>query len=372
MAVGTDPGKLYLVDTKTHATRWQAKIDGVAGLSFAPDGKTLAVATYGRVVLLDATNGTETNRFDAGRARQVAFAPDGKSVWVAGGGEPVFGNKDELATIRRWDLGTGTAVQTFETGPGMHLALALSADGKTLASGGAGFGPTLWDTATGKPTDLDPPGPRPRPWVQGLAFAPDGKTLGVADTNGRVRVWDVAAHRELHQYDEHTYVAKVAVSPDGTRAATGGGDGTVRIWDLTNGRSVRSWTADPKGSAFAAAFTPDGRSLLTCGWSGTLRLWDPATGTEVRRYRDEKVFVRVAALSPDGTLVAASGPGGMSIVLQETATGRTILRAAHGRGRGSPPTCCVRSVRSACWRRSEHRRRNGCYEPWLTANRTRV
>jgi len=324
-AAGTDAGDLLLLDANTQKTIATAKTDGVAGLSFAPDGKTLAVANYHRVVLLNAANGTEVNRLEAGRARQVVFAPDGKSVWGGGGGEPVFGNKEEPATIRRWDLGTGTAVQTFETGPGMLLALALSPDGKTLASGGMGIGPTLWDTTTGKATDLDSPARRLRPTVSGLAFAPDGKTLAVADSNGRVRVWDLAARRELHRDDEHTSaVLKVAVSPDGTRAATAGGDGTVRVWDLAAGRGLRSWTADQQGSAFAAAFTPDGRSLLTCGWSGTLRLWDAATGAEVRRFRDEKVFVRVAALSPDGTLVAASGPGGMSIILQETATGRTV------------------------------------------------
>jgi RNA polymerase sigma factor (sigma-70 family) len=324
VAAGSDSGKVYLMDTKTQATRWQARTDGVGGLSFAPDGAALAVATYQRVVVLDATTGRETHRLEPGRARQVAFAPDGKSVWVGCDGGDGFARGKGPGKLVRWDLGTGTAVQTFETVPDLFLSLAVTPDGKTLASGGVSAGPFLWDAATGKATDLGAGGPRLRPWVHGLAFAPDGKTLADADTSGRVRVWDVAGKKELHRHDEHAgSVLKVALSPDGQQAATAGGDGTVRVWDLATGRALRSWTADDTRSVFTVAYTPDGRHLLTAGWDGSVRLWEAATAKEVRRFRDDKGMAR-AALSPDGTLVATSGKEGPSIVLSETATSRPV------------------------------------------------
>jgi RNA polymerase sigma factor (sigma-70 family) len=327
-AVGTDGGKLFFLDTKTHESRnARVQLVNACSLSFAPDGKTLAVGTFKGVVLVDPATGTETKRFQPpGQARQVVFARDGKSIWVGCDGGQFFAkDKDRPGSIVRWDLETNTAAQTFQTVPGMLLSLAVSPDGKWVASGGENAGPFLWDAATGKATDLDPGGKRVKPWVQGLAFAPDGKTLAVADTHGRVRVWDVATRKELHQQDEHTgSVLKTAVTADGKLAATAGGDGTIRLWDLGTGKPVRSWEADRMGSVFSIAFTPDGRSLLACGWSGTLRLWDVTTGAEVRRYREEKSFVRVAALSPDGKLVAASGTGGMTITLQETATGKPV------------------------------------------------
>ncbi|HKB05144.1 MAG TPA: sigma-70 family RNA polymerase sigma factor, partial [Gemmataceae bacterium] len=324
-AYGTDSGKVYLMDTKTHATYWQTQTDGVGGLSFAPDGNTVAVATYQRVVVLDAENGRELQRLAAGKARQVVFAPDGKSVWIGcDGGQRWKKGDDKPGTISRWDLETGKAVQTFETAPDMFLSLAISSDGKTLASGGVNVGPFLWDAATGKSIDLDPAGTRLKPWVYGLAFAPDGKTLAVAESHGHVRVWDVATRRELHRYDGHSGgIAKVALSPDGGHAATAGGDGTVRIWDLTTARSLRSWTADDIRGVFTVAYTPDGRHVLTSGWDGSVRLWDAATGKEVRRFRNEKASAD-AALSPDGRLVAASGKDQKSIVLYETATGRRV------------------------------------------------
>lgn len=326
--VGRDNGELQLIDIPARSARLLTKADGgAAGLSFAPDGKTLAVATYKRVLFLDPATGEETKRFETESARQVVFAPDGKSVWVGCDGGQSFKNDNRPGTISRWDVRTGTAVQTFPTAPEMLLSLAVSPDGKTLASGGVSAGPFLWDAATGKAVDLDgPAGGRARPWVQGLAFSPDGKTLSVADTNGRVRVWDVAARRELHLRDEHANgVSAAAVSPDGKSVVTAGGDGTVRVWDLASGRAVRSWVADDTRSVFTVAYTPDGRSLLTAGWGGTVRLWDAATGRETRRFRGEdKGFGARAALSPDGRLVAASGKDGQSIVLYEAATGRPV------------------------------------------------
>jgi RNA polymerase sigma factor (sigma-70 family) len=331
-AAGTDGGKLFLIDLKTQEAR-SAKVDlvNVASLSFSPDGKTLAVGTFQGLGLVDPATGVETNHFRTpGQARQVAFAPDGKSIWVGCDGGQFFGpDKGKPARIVRWDLEAASVAQTFETVPGMLLSLAVSSDGKWLASGGENAGPFLWDAATGKSTDLIPPSPQRRAWVHGLALAPDGKTLAAADTHGRIRIWDVATRKELHQQDEHTGgVLQTAVTPDGKLAATAGGDGTIRLWDLNTGKPVRSWQADQMGSVLTVAFTPDGRSLLACGWAGTLRLWDVATGAEVRRYRDEKKFIRFAALSPDGKLVASSGADGIAILLQETATGKPVREIA--------------------------------------------
>ncbi len=318
IAAASDSGHVLILDGRTHRLVTTLKLRGGFGLSFSPDGKTLAVGTLQDVVLLDPATGKETGRLDAGWVGPVAFAPDGKSLWVGLYGTPWSLQKP--CTISRWDLRTGIPVQTFETGP--VRSLAVSPDGKTLASGGQQSTPLLWGVDTGKAVKLDQPRSiRAWAFVEGLAFAPDGKTLAAADSNGQVRVWDIATRRELHRHDEHVGgILNVSLSPDGKQAATVGWDGTVRIWDVATGQAIRFWTADATASV---NYTPDGRSLLTAGWGGTVRLWDAATGKEVRRFRDERGFAR-AAVSPDGRLVAASGKDLVSITLYETATGRPI------------------------------------------------
>jgi WD40 repeat protein/DNA-directed RNA polymerase specialized sigma24 family protein len=324
-AFGTDGGKVMLFDVKTQeVTNLPADGRGASGLSFAPNGKTLAVATYEDVRLFDLATRQQTKRIQPGKARLVVYAPDGKSLWI--GLDGVIKRKDDMkpGSVVRWDLAADKAVETREAPPGMLLAMAVSPDGKEVVVGGEFFGPLRWAPASGKRIHMYSPFTKVQPWVHGLAFSPDGKTLASADTNDRVRVFDTATWKELHLNDEHTSsLTDAAVSPDGTRIATTGGDGFVRIWDLATGKVLKSWLADDQRSVFTAAFTPDGRHLLTSGWTGKVRLWDPTTGTELRQFGDRSDFARTA-LSPDGKLIAASGKDGMSIVLYDAATGQKV------------------------------------------------
>jgi hypothetical protein len=105
------------------------------------------------------------------------------------------------------------------------------------------------------PSGSHPPAPRPRPvpvprllgppltgtgsaWS--VVFAPDGRTLASAGTDGLVRLWEVtdrtSSHRLGRPLSGHTGpVLEVVFSPDGrTLASAGNTDGTVRLWDVTD------------------------------------------------------------------------------------------------------------------------------------------
>ncbi len=90
----------------------------------------------------------------------------------------------------------------------------------------------IWDVATGRPlATLEGHTDR----VRAVAFAPDGKSLATASSDGTVRLWDVASWRERSVLKGHAdSVHAVAFSPDGKTLASAGNDGDVRLWDLSN------------------------------------------------------------------------------------------------------------------------------------------
>src|SRR5206468_3807623 len=128
----------------------------------------------------------------------LAFAPDGKTLYAAG--------YDKV--VRAWALEEGAFVPRREyrvpVGPGsagVINALALSPDGRWLATGGMGLGAVrLWDVSAGKELarsdDLPDPGDQ-RPGLAAWHTGPGARDLcaALAWQDGRLRVWDVGRGR---------------------------------------------------------------------------------------------------------------------------------------------------------------------------------
>ncbi|HVY61852.1 MAG TPA: protein kinase, partial [Planctomycetota bacterium] len=174
-----------------------------------------------------------------------------------------------------------------------HAAtIAMSPDGRTVASGGDGCVVRLRDAATGaiKATLKGHRGA-----VRGLAFSPDGRYLASASDDRTVHIWEVANGFDLATLAGHEGpVYSVAFSPDGRSIATGSDDRAIRIWDTQSGRSLRT-LAGHEGLVYGVAWSPDGRRLASGGWDSTVRIWNPATGKEEMRLRSHGGWVyRVA------------------------------------------------------------------------------
>ena len=300
---------------------------GGAALAVAPDRTYLASTGMNdnkAIQLWDADTGKERARLQ-GHERGVlalAFSPDGTRLASANPFEPV----------RIWDLRTGKTHRLCAE-PHGAMALAFSPDGRTLASACMSGTVRLWDARTGKLVQSlrDYQG-----WVNGLAFAPDGKALALAGADSpTVHLWDVASGKDLRPLHGHRGdVQAVAFSPDGRTLASGGGDRqdgdtTIRLWDARGGRELRLLEGHA-GRVHCLAFSADGRTLASGGEKEeAVRLWDVAGGgvrrlTRSRRGEKEDISedcrVSAVAFSPDGRLLAAGLTEG-ALVVWDVASG---------------------------------------------------
>ena len=88
-----------------------------------------------------------------------------------------------------------------------------------------------------------------------VALSPDGKTLATASFDETVRLWDIAARRTIHSFPCGIDGTPLAFSPDGRLLATVGENSAVLVWDVASGHIAATLTGHTRHIE-SVAFSP--------------------------------------------------------------------------------------------------------------------
>jgi WD40 repeat protein len=215
------------------------KVD-VLDLDFAPDGRTLAVASADAVRLWELAN-------------------DKRSVLLAEGINVV---QTSFSAVR------------FTRDGNLFVNASRGSDGDKLQRADA-----VWKL---RPIQLVH---TPGNWCSlesgdEAVVTPAGRHYAVfGPTRRSVRLWDLETGRELSALIPRSAVTAATFAPDDQTLALGHADGTVSFWDFQTGKRLGDFQANPNGASFTAVrgihFAPNGKIVVT-GSESEVKFWDVA------------------------------------------------------------------------------------------------
>lgn len=223
----------------------------------------------------------------------VAVSPDGRFI--------ATGCFDK--NVRLFDAATGKELRTYggEQGhKGQVLCVAFSAKGDQIASGGADNKLLVWDVPVSVPVKtyaLGAPG-------TAVAVTSDGKTFALASADGTAKVYPQGEEKgAVVLKGPKAAVMGLAHLPNGNAWVTANADKGLHFF-AADGKETASYNAGAEITGFDAR--RDGAAVFTASADGVLRFWQtPAQPT--KSFPPLKDALTAFASSPDGnTLLYAT------------------------------------------------------------------
>ena len=192
------------------------------------------------------------------------FSPDGRLAFYSG----------LNGRIHVWDCKSKTLAGKLGTSSGQSVHLALSPDGKRLASTHVQGIVRLWDTRRLTESQEGQIVHRNVRHLSRPSFSHDSRFLAIGDFEGNTTVLNVESGTEQYQIrSAHgEYVDCTAFSPDGRFLATGSPDRTVRLWDAATGKPVKTFIGH-RGAIYCLAFSHDSSQLASSSHDKTIKIW---------------------------------------------------------------------------------------------------
>ena len=316
-AIGPSNAITAIVLTVPHITPRVQPRNPIFSLAYCASAKVLASGRYGAIELRSATD-LKLLRILAphtGNVNAIAFSPDGLRMFSAGGQPGLAGE------IKQWDVGTSKKVVSVAGHKDAIYALALSPDGKLLATGSYDQKIKLWEAASLKEVKTLS---GHNGCIYDLWFRPDGKLLASASADRTIKLWDPESGERrdtLSQSLKELYA--VTFSADGKNVVGGGGDNRLRLWQIsekaaeTTNLLLESRFAH-EGAILRVSFSPDGRSLASAADDGTIKIWEWPKLQEVLALEKQADWGSALLFLPENRLAVGRMDGTLSVYDSES------------------------------------------------------
>lgn len=289
---------------------FEGHADRVTQVSFSPDSKTLASASFDKTVRLWRIDDVPLKTLDGhqNRVQSVTFSPDGQRL--------ASGSMDK--TIKLWSR-TGVLLETLEGHTERVASVSFSPDGQLLASGSYDKTVKVWSLKEDGINNILPCPSAPlfpcsptmlftlnghTDSVMSVSFSPDSEIIVSASKDKTIKLWTRNGRLIKTLTGHKGWVTGVTFSPDGSMLASSSDDGTIKIWNR-DGRLLRTFEGAHNSFVLGIAFSPDGQMLASAGYDNSVKLWKMDGTLVATLLKGSSDSVTSVSFSPDGLLIAS-------------------------------------------------------------------
>ena len=362
-------GVVYAPDGKTFATYaisgardlsikiWEVKtlrllrtIPGnheICSIAWSPDSsKIVSITKYPfDIVIRDTATGTVIKtvpvKYDDGAGKQIFYTPDGKTLVMS-----------TQKGIKLYDTSSWTVTRVIaEKFNECKNYIEPRVDLNRIATANLGD-ISIYEYSTGKLLiQIENDSNEVSDYIYSLAMSRDGRFVATGRKGGEIKIHDTASGMLLKTLKGHTKrVNSVVWSPDGSRLYSCSGDttdvlafesynakenarykkasdNTVRIWDTVSGKCLYT-REDNAISVNALALSPDNKTMVTVSADQTVKMRSVETGEAYHVFDTQEDIINEIVVSPDGKFIYAavgdhwSSAGDHSIKVWELQNGR--------------------------------------------------
>lgn len=299
---GSSNGRLTIWDITNEAVEnyYEGHLDYVNSVDLSPDGEHVVTASSdGAIIIWDVITSEILHTLEGHTqaVNRAIYSPDGASI-ASGGDEGHIliwdaTSDDEISVSKDIEIGSPVSDMKY-TRDGLNLVVATY-EGQLL----------LINVAEGQIIqEYDGHARR----ILSIAISPDGRTMATGAADGSVFVWDIETGERLQQYVDHpdegesvSRILSLDYNPNGHTLLFGSLDGELSLWQLETNEIVV--LEQSERGIWSVDFSPDGRFAVSGSADGTLTLWDVAQTSALRRFREHRSTIMDVTFNAEGNRV---------------------------------------------------------------------